>query len=123
MASMINGTVKPPIVPLGKGDEEKKRFRSARSGDDEKQFPSLPRRFLPAAALLLAPSAAMACPVCFASANPHVLATYYLTTVLLMLLPLAIVGSIAGWLYFRCRDTGAESAQTDQDGRFVCPNP
>jgi hypothetical protein len=40
------------------------------------------------------PLAAMACPYCYASSGTHLLHTYYLSTVLLTLLPFAIIGSI-----------------------------
>ena len=61
-------------------------------------------------ALVLAPARVLrACPVCFSAANARVLETYYLTTVLMLLLPLLILGSIAGWLYFRFRESGRDS--------------
>jgi hypothetical protein len=59
--------------------------------------------------LLLHAGVLRACPVCFSAANPRVLETYYLTTVLMMLLPLVILGSIAGWLYSRFRESDPDS--------------
>jgi hypothetical protein len=58
-----------------------------------------------AAILLLQARPLHACPVCFSAGRGPVLETYYLTTVLLMLLPLVILGSIAGWLYLRFRES------------------
>jgi hypothetical protein len=48
-------------------------------------------------------SRALACPSCFSAGNPRVLETYYLTALLLSILPLAILGTIGGWLYVRSR--------------------
>jgi len=60
--------------------------------------------------LLLHASPLLACPVCFSATNARVLNTYYLTTVLLVLLPLTILASIAAWLYFRFKESGMDSA-------------
>ena len=51
-----------------------------------------------AGALLLLPKIGFACPVCFAAGNANVLQTYYLSAVLMSLLPLVIVAVLAGWL-------------------------
>lgn len=51
-------------------------------------------------ALLVVPTAVPACPRCFESSGPRVLAAYYLSTALLSLLPFAIIGSI-GLIAFR----------------------
>ena len=53
--------------------------------------------------ITLQPAVAAACPRCFSAANPRVLETYYFTAVLLSLLPLAILGTFATWLYRRLR--------------------
>ena len=62
--------------------------------------------------LLLHASPLLACPVCLAATNARVLHTYYLTAVLLLLLPLAVLASIAGWLYRRFKESGTDSIST-----------
>jgi len=57
--------------------------------------------------VLLAAGAAEACPVCFAGTSPKVLATYWLTAVVLSLLPLVLAGSFALWLRGRFREAAA----------------
>jgi hypothetical protein len=57
-----------------------------------------------AAAWVLLPNAASACPVCFAAGGGRLLQTYYLTAALLTLMPLVIVGLFAGWLRRRFKD-------------------
>lgn len=58
-----------------------------------------------AVCLLIIPSETWACPLCFASSNASVLSAFYLTTVLLILLPLGAVGFVALTLArFRKRD-------------------
>jgi len=59
--------------------------------------------------LLLHARALRACPVCFSAVSAQVLETYYITAVLMTLLPLVVVGSIAGWLYLRFRESGRDS--------------
>ena len=50
------------------------------------------------AAVVLLPELALACPVCFSAASERVFHTYYLTAVVMTLLPVAIVALFAGWL-------------------------
>jgi len=52
------------------------------------------RARLLAVALWLAPGAAIACPKCYGSSSPGVLESYYLSTLMLTLLPFAVVGTI-----------------------------
>ena len=60
--------------------------------------------------LLLQPMAASACPVCFSATNPEIRLAYYWTAALMTLLPVAVVGTIGGWLYLRARDTARQSS-------------
>ncbi len=46
--------------------------------------------------LVLLPRAAGACPKCFGSEPPAVLTTYYLSTLLLSLLPVIIIATLVG---------------------------
>lgn len=62
-----------------------------------------PRPKLLLFAALLRPGVALACPVCFSAANEKVLSAYHFTAALMTLLPLVILGSIAGWLHRRFR--------------------
>jgi len=50
-------------------------------------------------AVVSSPAAALACPVCFNAASGKVLEAYYLTTVMLIVVPIALLGSIGAWLY------------------------
>ncbi len=61
------------------------------------------------------PAVAAACPKCYGASSPQVLSSYYLSTLMLTLLPFAVLGTIAaiGW-HFKRR---AESA------RAVCAEP
>ena len=63
--------------------------------------------------MLWMPCVAAACPQCFASEPTSVLHTYYLTTALLMLLPLVVVGALvgAGWSIRRQLETTASREQ------------
>jgi hypothetical protein len=56
-----------------------------------------------ATALALGAGGAAACPSCYGSLESKVLDTYYLSTVMLSLLPFALVAAIAtlGWLLAR----------------------
>lgn len=70
------------------------------------------RPFLAAAALaVLQPGAALACPACYAALAPRLLATYYVSTAFLSLLPFAIVATlltVARRLQRRFRGPGAD---------------
>jgi hypothetical protein len=60
--------------------------------------------FAAAAAAALLPSAASACPLCFAAGSESTVHAYYVTAALLSLLPLVIIGVFAGWLRQRFKD-------------------
>jgi hypothetical protein len=50
-----------------------------------------------------APLAALACPVCFSNGNPRVLEAYYFTAAMMTVLPLALLGGVAAWIYRRAK--------------------
>ena len=59
--------------------------------------------------LLQSPVAAVACPMCYGSSSSRVLDTYYLSTLMLSLLPFCILGVIAGVaLHMKRRARGRE---------------
>lgn len=58
------------------------------------------------AVLLLVPTAGQACPKCFVSAGKQVLHAYYVSVLLMALIPFGIVGSILAWLFFQKRPVG-----------------
>ncbi|MBX3026995.1 hypothetical protein KF840_18975 [bacterium] len=71
----------------------------------------MPRRLVhavPAAALVVLPRLALACPVCMA-ADARRMDAYVATTALLSLLPLAAIGGIA-WLIWRRANAGEAGA-------------
>lgn len=59
---------------------------------------------------IAAPAVALACPSCFATASPQVLRTYHFTALMMTLLPLLLLGAIAGWIYRRARSAPPDSA-------------
>ncbi len=61
-----------------------------------------PAQLTLAGALLCWPSLALACPVCF-DANEANREAFVLTTVVLSLLPLALIGGMLFYLYLRAR--------------------
>jgi hypothetical protein len=63
-----------------------------------------------AAALLLAPRAALACPVCSGGQKEEVGRAFFLGSVILSLLPLVAAGALAWWLRRRARALAASSA-------------
>jgi hypothetical protein len=52
---------------------------------------------------LLLPTIGQPCPKCFASTSKQVLNTYYFTSLILIFIPIAIVGSILAWIFFKIR--------------------
>jgi hypothetical protein len=66
-------------------------------------------RRLATAALLAAPSTAVACPVCVGAGSERVIAALYWSTVVLSLLPLAMVGALVLWLTRRARAVALEA--------------
>jgi hypothetical protein len=65
------------------------------------------KRIALAAAAVLVPGVAAACPVCFSAANPQVLETYYFTVSLMTFLPFAMIGGLVVWLRRRARENDA----------------
>jgi hypothetical protein len=63
-----------------------------------------------AASLLLAPRAALACPVCTGGQKEEVGRAMLLGSVTLSILPLAVVGAVAWWLRRRARAIAANGA-------------
>jgi len=65
-------------------------------------------------AWVLCPVAAVACPRCYESSSPQVLTSYYLSTFILTVLPLVVIGAIAaiGWHLARRFGADQESAST-----------
>ena len=63
---------------------------------------------LAALLLLAAPEAAQACSVCSAAETDSVREAFLVTTVLLSVLPLLLVGGFAWWLRRRVRELEAE---------------
>jgi hypothetical protein len=63
-----------------------------------------------AAALLLAPRAAFACPVCSGGQKEEVGRAFFLGSVILSILPLVAAGALAWWLRRRARALAASSA-------------
>jgi hypothetical protein len=61
------------------------------------------------AALLLAPRAALACPVCSGGQKEEVGRAFFLGSVTLSLLPLVAAGAFAWWLRRRARALAASS--------------
>ncbi len=60
---------------------------------------------------ILTPAAALACPACYASAAPRVIASYVLSAAILTLLPFTIMGIGAGIaLYLRRQGRALSSA-------------
>lgn len=68
--------------------------------------------FSAALLILLAPDAALACPVCFSGREENRLA-FILTTVFLTVLPLATIGGAVLWLRARWRELERESGSSD----------
>jgi hypothetical protein len=62
------------------------------------------RVLLGPAAITPLPKLAHACSVCFSAASPRLMWTYYLTTVAMIVLPLAIVAMFGAWLRRRFKD-------------------
>jgi hypothetical protein len=62
--------------------------------------------------LLVAPSAAWACPACLVTSEENRVA-FAQTAVALSLLPLGMVGSVGIWLRGRARDSQAEDIETE----------
>ncbi|HZP43431.1 MAG TPA: hypothetical protein VFD84_18230 [Candidatus Binatia bacterium] len=71
------------------------------------------RMAVAAALAVLAPAAALACPVCFSASSARTLATYVATAAAMTALPLLIVGGLALWVRRRLR-TAAEPRQSCQ---------
>lgn len=71
------------------------------------------RRTTLAGALVAAvhPTASFACAVCFSETNARVLDAYYLTAVLLTLLPFVLLGTFAAWLRRHYKRAAAQSFQ------------
>jgi hypothetical protein len=67
---------------------------------------------LAALLLLAAPEAAQACSVCSAAETDSVREAFLVTTVLLSVLPLLLVGGFAWWLRRRVRELEAGPQQT-----------
>jgi hypothetical protein len=63
------------------------------------------------ASMCSAPAAA--CPACYESSSPKVLATYYLSTLMLTLLPFAIIGTLVAVGLYLARRPGESPAATD----------
>lgn len=80
--------------------------------------PTAARTALPAALLAallaLAPRAAWACSVCSAGRDDETRVAFLVTTGLLTVLPLAMVGGLAWWLWRRARELAAEEARGAQ---------
>lgn len=53
------------------------------------------------ALLLVSPNVSDACPKCLASTDKPVLTAYYASFAMMSLLPVGIVSSVLGWIYFR----------------------
>lgn len=67
------------------------------------------------APILLISAVASACPNCFGSTDKNVLYTYYLSAIFLSIMPLVIIGSILGWLFWHKRRSHRdEQVQGDQ---------
>lgn len=62
------------------------------------------------AILLVAPTTLQACPVCFGATDEGVLQAYLFGAFFLSAMPLAIIGSIAGWIYFTKKRTTRAAA-------------
>jgi hypothetical protein len=69
-----------------------------------------------ATALALGAGRAAACPSCYGSSESKVLDTYYLSTVMLSLLPFALVAAIAGLGWLLARQLSAPEAPEDGGG-------
>lgn len=69
-----------------------------------------------AAAGLLLPAAAAACPVCYGASDPQVLSAYYATTIALLLLPLLLVGGFALWISRASRRVAARGVCAADSG-------
>jgi high-affinity Fe2+/Pb2+ permease len=65
-----------------------------------------------AAGLALAPAAAHACSVCFAATEEQNRVAYLVTTVLMSVLPLGMVGGLVWWLHRRAQELRAQSARS-----------
>jgi hypothetical protein len=74
-----------------------------------------------AAALALDAGHAAACPSCYGSAASKVLDTYYLSTVMLSLLPFAVVAAIAGLGWLLARTLSAPADPQDGGGPPLRP--
>jgi hypothetical protein len=75
------------------------------------------------ALLVVVPARTLACPNCFASSAGHVLDTYYFSTLMLSLLPFAVVGAItAVGLSFR-RGRGARQNPSGPIGEQLMRTP
>jgi hypothetical protein len=71
---------------------------------------------LAALLLLVAPEAAQACSVCSAAETDSVREAFLVTTVLLSVLPLLLVGGFAWWLRRRVRELEADPQQSSPTG-------
>jgi hypothetical protein len=62
-------------------------------------------------AVPLIPATVLACPFCYAASNPRTLHAFYVSTAVLTLMPLMLVGGFAIWISRAYRNPGVRRGQ------------
>lgn len=79
-------------------------------------------RTLVVAGTVAVANGAVACPSCYGSVEKTVLDTYYLSTVMLSLLPFGLVATLAGVGWFLSRPTAPEGGDAGADASAESPH-